>query len=85
MAGKCHRRLKVLAVTANGIWKQRYGLNKQLQDLQIVVALLSETPLKSHERFFIPNYHFYGTVHFPGRKGIPHNHLRTQDTGEGFS
>jgi hypothetical protein len=46
-------------------------------------ALLSETHLKPHERFFIPNYHFYGTDRFPGIKGetavavgkdIPHKH-----------
>jgi hypothetical protein len=48
------------------------------------VALLSETNLKSHERFYIPNYHFYCTESFPWRnggtavavrKGIPHNHV----------
>jgi hypothetical protein len=48
------------------------------------VALLSETHLKPHERFFIQNYHFYRTDRFPGRKsgtavavrkGIPHNHV----------
>jgi hypothetical protein len=33
------------------------------------VALLSEAHLKPHERFFIPNYHFYRTDRFPGRKG----------------
>jgi hypothetical protein len=35
----------------------------------IVVAVLSETHLKCHERFFIPNYHFYQTDAFPGRRG----------------
>jgi hypothetical protein len=48
------------------------------------VALLSETHLKPHERFFIPNYYFYRTDRFPGRKGgtavavrkgIPHNYV----------
>jgi hypothetical protein len=48
------------------------------------VALLPETHLKPHERFFISNYHFYHTGRFPGRKGgtaiamrkgIPHNHI----------
>jgi hypothetical protein len=48
------------------------------------VALLSETHLKPHERFFIPNYHYYRTNCFQGRKvktavavrkGIPHNHV----------
>jgi hypothetical protein len=48
------------------------------------VALLSETHLEPHERFFIPNYYFFRTDCFPGtkhgtaiavRKGIPHNHV----------
>jgi hypothetical protein len=47
------------------------------------VALLSETHLIPHWRFFIQNYHFYRTDRFPGRKGgtavavrkgIPPNH-----------
>jgi hypothetical protein len=53
----------------------RYELSKQLQDLHIDVALVSETHLKPLESFFIPNYHFYRTVRFPGRKDIPHNHI----------
>jgi hypothetical protein len=84
MAARCHRPLKVTAFNANGIWRQRYELSKQLQDLHIDVALLSETHRKPHERFSIPNYHVYRTDHFPGRKGgtevavkksIPHNHV----------
>jgi hypothetical protein len=48
------------------------------------VSLLSQTHLKPHESFFIPNYHFYRTDRFPGRKGgtafavrkgIPHSHV----------
>jgi hypothetical protein len=48
------------------------------------VALFSETHLKPHERFFIPNYYFYETCSYPGRKGgtaivvrkgIPCNHV----------
>jgi hypothetical protein len=48
------------------------------------VALFSETDLKLHERFLIPNFHFYRTESYPGRKGgpavavrkgIPHNHV----------
>jgi hypothetical protein len=31
--------------------------------------------LKPHDRFFTPNYHFYLTDQFPGRNGIPHNHV----------
>jgi hypothetical protein len=54
---------------ANGIGRQRYELSKQLQEQHIDVALLSQTHLKPHERFFIPNYHFYRTDRFPGRKG----------------
>jgi hypothetical protein len=84
MAARVHRPLKVLAFNANGIGRQRYELSKQLQELHIDVALFSETHLKPHERYFIPNYHFYRTDRFPGRqggtavavrKGIPHNHV----------
>jgi hypothetical protein len=48
------------------------------------VALSSETRLKTRERFFIPNLHFYRIDRHPGRKGetavalrkgIPHNHV----------
>jgi hypothetical protein len=46
------------------------------------LVLFSETYRKPHERFFIPNYHFYRIDRYPGRKGgiivavtkgIPHN------------
>jgi hypothetical protein len=46
--------------------------------------LYSQSHLKPHEKFFIPNYHFYRTDRFPGRKGgtavavrngIPHNYV----------
>jgi exonuclease III len=83
MAARVHRPIKVIAFNANGIWRRSYEL-KQLQDLHIDVALLSETHLKPHERFFISNYHYYCTDRFPGRKGgtavavrkgIPHNHV----------
>jgi hypothetical protein len=71
-----------MTFNANGIWSQRYEFSKQLQDLHVDVALFSETHLKPHERFFIPNYHFCRTDSHPGRKGgtavavrkgIPHN------------
>jgi exonuclease III len=84
MAARIHRPLKIVAFNANGIWKQRYKLSKQLQDLHIDVTLLSETHLKPYEKFCTPNYHFYCTDRFPGRKGgtavavrkgIPHNHV----------
>jgi hypothetical protein len=51
MATRIHRPLKVIAFNANDIWRQRYELSKQLQDLHVDVALLSETHPKSHERF----------------------------------
>jgi hypothetical protein len=54
---------------SNVIWSQHYELSKHLQDLHIDVALLSETHLKPHERFFIPSCHFYHTDRFSGRKG----------------
>jgi hypothetical protein len=69
MATRVHRPLKVLAFNADGIGRQRYEISKQLQELHIDVALLSETHLKPHKKFFIPNYNFYRTDRFPGRKG----------------
>jgi hypothetical protein len=57
-----------IALNANGIWRRRYELSKQLQELLIDVALLSEKHLKPHGWFFIPNYHFYQTDRFPGKK-----------------
>jgi hypothetical protein len=70
---------------ANGIWRRRYELSKQLQDLHTDVALLSETHLKPHVRFFIPNHHFYQTDRFPGRNGIPHNHVDLCHMCEAYS
>jgi hypothetical protein len=58
MATRIHRPLRVIAFNANGIGRQRYEPSKQLQDLHVDAALFSETYLKPHERFFIPNYHF---------------------------
>jgi exonuclease III len=84
MATRVHRPLKVLAFNVNGIGRQHCELSKQLQELHIDVAVLSEIHLKHHERFCIPNCHFYQTDHFPGRKGgtavadrkgILHNHV----------
>jgi hypothetical protein len=58
MATRVYRPLKVIALNANGIGRQRYELSKHLQDLHVDVALFSETHLKPHRRFFIQNYHF---------------------------
>jgi hypothetical protein len=99
MAARIHRPLKVIAFHAHDIRRQRYELSKQLQDLHIDVELFSETHLKSHEKFFVPNYHLYRTDRFPERKGIHHNHvglcysyiyiythtIRTLDKGEAYS
>jgi hypothetical protein len=46
MAARIYRPLKVIAFNANGIWKQFYGLSKQLHIEHREVALLSETHLK---------------------------------------
>jgi hypothetical protein len=69
MATRIHRPLKVIALNANAIMRQRYEFSKQLHNLHADVALFSETHLKPHERFFISNYHFYRTNRNPGRKG----------------
>jgi hypothetical protein len=71
MATGVHRSLKVITFYANGIWRRRYELSKQLQDLHIDVVVLSETHFKIRMMFFIPNQLFYRTERFPGRKGIP--------------
>jgi hypothetical protein len=79
MATRIHRPLKIIAFNANGIWRRRYGLRNQLQDLHIDIALFSETHFKPHMRFFIPNYHLFRTDRFLGRKGIPHSHADPYD------
>jgi hypothetical protein len=61
--------MSVIAFNTNDIWRQRYELSKQLQDLYIDVAVFSVTYLKPHYRFFIPNYEFYLTDGFPGIRG----------------
>jgi hypothetical protein len=50
MANRIHMPLKIVAFNANGIMKQRCELSKQLQELHVVIALLSEAHLKPHER-----------------------------------
>jgi hypothetical protein len=69
MASRIHKLLKIIAFNANGIGMQRYELSKQLQDLHVLVALISETHLKPHERFHIPNYNFYRVDRHPEMKG----------------
>jgi hypothetical protein len=67
MAARVHRTLKVIAFNADVIFRWRYELIKQLQDLY-------ETHLKSHGEC-IPYYHFYRPDGFPGRQGFLHNHI----------
>jgi hypothetical protein len=69
MSTRVHRPLKVVVFNAKGTGRQRYELRKQLQEQRIDVALLSETHLKPHERFYIPNYQVYQADRFPGIKG----------------
>jgi hypothetical protein len=71
MAARVHRLIKVIAFNANGVWRQCYELSKQLQYLHIDMAMLSETHLKPCEWFFTPDYRFYWTELFQGRKGQP--------------
>jgi hypothetical protein len=66
MAARIHRPFKAIAFKANGIWRQRYGLSKQLQDLHIDAAMPSITHLKLRVTFFIRNYHFCQSERFPG-------------------
>jgi hypothetical protein len=60
---------------SNDIWRLCYELSKQVQGLHIDVALLSQTHLKSHERFFIPDYHIRRTASQGEKAAIPHNHV----------
>jgi hypothetical protein len=69
MITRAHRSLKVIVFNVNGIVRQSCEVGKQLQGLHVDVALLSETHLKPHERFFILNYHIYWTDCFLSRKG----------------
>jgi hypothetical protein len=60
MTAGVHRPLEVIVLNASAIARQCYELSKQLQELHIDMALLSEIRLKHHERFSIPNYHIIG-------------------------
>jgi hypothetical protein len=60
--------LKIISFSANGIWKQAYQVRKQLHGLKIDEALFSDTHLKPHVRFYIPNYNIYQTEHQDGDK-----------------
>jgi hypothetical protein len=68
MATRIHRPLKVIAFNANSIVRERYELRKQLQDLHVDVALLSEISETSWE-VFISNYQFYLIDRHRGWKG----------------
>jgi hypothetical protein len=68
MAARIHKPLSTVVFNANGILKISCELSKQVQSLHRDVDLLQEAYLKPHVRFFIPNYYFYRTGRFPGRK-----------------
>jgi hypothetical protein len=68
MAAIVYRPLKVVALNANSIGRQTYELRKQMPDLKTDVALFSETHLKPHLRFEIPNYHIYQNDNIDGNK-----------------
>jgi hypothetical protein len=79
-----HRPLKVVAFNAIGIGRQAYELRKQMQDLKRDLALFSETHLKPHMRFCIPNYHIDRNDRLDRNKGgtdvtvekrIPHTYV----------
>jgi hypothetical protein len=81
MPATVHRPLKIIAFNANGIGNQACNVRNQLQDLKIDMALFSETHLKHHMRFYIPQYDIYQTDHedwhkggapITVKKGIPH-------------
>jgi hypothetical protein len=69
MAATVHRPPKVVAFNVNGTGSQGYELRKQMQDLKIDLALFTETHLKPHMRFYIPNYHIYRNDRLDGNKG----------------
>jgi hypothetical protein len=54
----------------SGIARKAYEVRKQLQDLRIDVALVSETNLKPHTRIYIPNYNIYRTHRQDEHKGV---------------
>jgi hypothetical protein len=71
MAARVHTSLKVIVCNANGIWKQCYELSKQLQDLRIDVALLSETHLKPKESILFPIITFIRLIASQEKKAFP--------------
>jgi hypothetical protein len=71
MAARVHRPLKVIAFDANGIWRRRCDLSKQLQDLHIDVALLSETHLELLEGSLLQIITFIGLASSRKEKAYP--------------
>jgi hypothetical protein len=84
MAATVYRLQKVVAINANGIGREADCLRTQLQDLKIDVALFTETHLKTHLMFYLPDYHIYrndrldwnkGGTAVAVKKGIPHTYF----------
>jgi hypothetical protein len=71
MAARLRTPLKAVKFNANCIWKRRYELSKQLQDLYIDMSLLWETHLKPHESFLITIIAFNGLTAFRGENVLP--------------
>jgi hypothetical protein len=61
--------MKVVSSNGNGIGRQAYELGEHMQDLKIDVALFTETHLKPHMRFYLPNYDIYWNDGLDGNKG----------------
>jgi hypothetical protein len=57
-----HRPLKVATFNANGVGRQAYELRKQMQSLKVDAGFFSETYLKPHMRFHIPNKIYIGMI-----------------------
>jgi len=73
-----------VAVNENGIKSQSCELSKELKTSCTDVALLSQTHLKPHKRFFVRNYHIYRNDCHSGakagnpvavRKGVRYNYV----------
>jgi hypothetical protein len=77
MAARVHRLLKFIALDACDIWRRRYELSKQLQDLHTDVALFSEGHLTHREGFFIPKS-LLSDRPLPGKKILTTLCLRLQ-------
>jgi hypothetical protein len=68
VSAKNLRHLKIIVFNDNGIGRQVYEVRKQVEDFKIDVALFSDTYLKSHTMFYIPNCDFIALAVKKGTK-----------------